>query len=476
MGDKPQSAASDFLPVTRWRGRLCLLNQRDCASHYCQQEIVSVTDFHAAKEQASALRKDKRYAEALAGYEQILTQFPDEATEWERWGKADCLRRLDRQQEALEVCRDIYRTHPGFVQNRNLYGWCVYDLEVRPVQGADPADSKTFFKAAEAIVQLTKQGPYSPYERTVFVVLQHLKGRQIYPADQILEWCDKLDPGQLSTDPRPYTDRDGKEREEASPLERWYSYRTKALEELRRWDELIVVCNEALDLLSNYHYSDEIWFRRRIATAKGALGDYDAAIGDLKAIVRQKPDWFIQFELARLLHLKGEDDAALEYAVDSALGAGELAYKWELFVLLGDLLAQQGETETAAQHYYLAAALRTEQGWRDDRELAERLRDLPPAPDTRSREQARALESQWRAIKFADQARLTGEIERIDGGRRTGLIRDDGGRTHYFRYKHFDSPRDRLMVGTKVSFFLQPSFDKSKNRESEEAVDIREVS
>ncbi len=434
-----------------------------------------MTSFHTLKDQANALRKDKQYAEALTIYEQVLTVFPDLATEWEHWGKADCLRRLDRQQEALDICRELYRTHPGFVQNRNLYGWCVYDLEIKPVQSDEPADPKTFFKAAEAITQLTKQEPYSPYERTVFVALQYLKGRQIYPADQILGWCDKLDSGQLLADPRPYTDKEGKEREEASPLEKWYSYRTKALEELRRWDELIVVCNEALDQLSNYHYSDEIWFRRRIATAKGALGDYDAAIGDLKAIVRQKPDWFIQFELARLLHLKGQDDLALEYAVDAALGTGDLSYKWELFVLLGELLAAQGESEAAAQHIYLAAALRTEQGWREDRDLAERLRELPPAPEIRAREQARALEAQWRAIKFADQARLTGEISRVDGGRRTGIIRDDGGRTHYFRYKHFVSPRERLMVGTKVSFFLQPSYDKSKNRDSEEAVDVREI-
>lgn len=434
-----------------------------------------MTSFQTLKDQAGALRKDKQYAEALALYDKILTVFPDLATEWEHWGKADCLRRLDRQQEALDICRELYRTHPDFAQNRNLYGWCVYDLEIKPGLASKPADSKTFFKAADAIVQLTSHELYSPYERTVFMVLKVLDDRFPLPADQMLAWCDKLDPDALSTDPRPYTDRDGKAREEASPLERWYSYRTRALEALRRWDELIVTSNEALDRLADYHYNDEIWFRRRIATAKGALGDYDAAISDLKAIVRQKPDWFIQFELARLLHLKGQDGPALEHAVDAALNGGDLAHKWELFMLLGDLLAAGGETDGAAKHYHLAAAVRAEQGWREDRELAERLQNLPPAPNVRGREQARVLESLWRSLKFADQARITGEISRVDGGRRTGLIRDDGGRTHYFRYKHFVSPRERLMVGTKVSFYLQPSYDRSKNRDSEEAVDVREI-
>lgn len=433
-----------------------------------------MTDFRALKEQADALRHEKRHAEALAVYEELLNLYPDQATEWERWGKAMCLRQLDRQAEALDVCREIYRANPTFRQNRNLYGWCVYDLEIKPVRGGEPPDPKTFFKAAEAIVQLTQQENYSPYERAVFEVLRYLKERQIYPGDQVLEWCDKLDPELLSTEARSYTDREGKERKEAPPLEQWYGHRTKALEALGRWEELIVVCNEALDRLTEFHYSDEIWFRRRIATAKAELGDPDAAIGDLKALVRLKPDWFIHADLARLLHGKGETEAALDHAVDAALAPGELPHKWELFMLLGDLLAGQGQPEVATQHYQLAAAIRAGEGWRDRPDLTERLSGLPPA-EASPADLARVLEGQWRALKFADQARATGEIERADAGKRTGMIRMADGRRIFFRYRSFVSPRSRLMLGTKVSFFLQPSFDKLRNRDSHEAVDIREI-
>lgn len=434
-----------------------------------------MSDFRTLKDQAESLRKDKQYAEALAAFDELLNLYPDQAGEWERWGKAYCLRALDRQTEALALCREIYRTNPTFNQNRHLYGWCVYDLEIKPLRDGEPADVKTFFKAAEAITQLTVQEPYSPYERTVFFVLRYLKDRQPYPADEILAWCDKLDPDQLSTESRTYTGRDGKERVEASALEQWYGHRTKALEHLRRWEELIVVCNEALDRLSTFHYNDEVWFRRRIATAKAELGDIDAAIGDLKALVRQKPEWFIQYDLARLLHQKEQDEAALDYAVDAALGPGELAFKWDLFALMGDLLAAQGKPDVAGQHYRLASALRAEQGWREDRDLAVHVRELPPAPEQSAQTLARELEGVWRAYKFSDQERTTGEIERTDPGKRSGFIRADDGRRIFFRYRNFVSPRERLLIGTKVSFFLQQSFDKSKNRDSEEAVDVREI-
>lgn len=433
------------------------------------------SDFNVMKERAETLRRDKQYAEALAAFDDLLNLYPDQARERERWGKAYCLRALGRQSEALNLCREVYRSHPEFAPNRNLYGWCVYDLEIKPAREGEPADVKTFFKAAEAITQLTLQEAYSPYERTVFEVLRYLKERQTYPADQVLAWCDKLDPDQLSTESRTYTGRDGKERVEASPLEQWYSNRTKALEHLRRWEELIVVCNEALDRLTEFHYSDDIWFRRRIATAKAELGDTSAAIGDLKALVRLKPDWFIQAELARLLHQAGHDEEALDYAVDAALGPAELHYKWELFVLMGDLLAAQGKPELAGQHYRLASAVRAGQGWREDADLAQQLRALPPAPDQPAAELARELEGTWRALKFADQERNTGEIERADAGKRNGFIRTHDGRRIFFRYRSFVSPRDRLMIGAKVSFFLQSSFDKTKNRDSQEAVDIREI-
>ena len=227
--------------------------------------------------------------------------------------------------------------------------------------------------------------------------------------------------------------------------------------------------------MTAFHYSDEIWFRRRIATAKAELGDTDAAIGDLKALVRLRPDWFIQADLARLLHEAGNDDAALEYAVDAALGPGELSYKWELFVLMGDLLAAQGKPDVAGQHYRLASALRAEQGWREDSDLAQQLRDLPPVPSQPASTLARELEGTWRALKFTDQERGTGEIERTDPGKRSGFIRSSDGRSIFFRFRNFASPRERLMIGTKVSFFLQPSFDKTRNRESNEAVDVREI-
>ena len=434
-----------------------------------------MTDFRTLKEQAETLRRDKQFGPALAAFDELLNLYPDQATERERWGKAFCLRALGRQREALDLCREVYRTHPEFVPNRNLYGWCVYDLEIKPLREGEPADIKTFYRAAEAITQLTLQEVYSPYERTVFEVLRYLKDRQTYPADEVLAWCDKLDPDKLATEARKYTSRDGQERVEASPLEQWYSQRTKALEHLRRWEELIVVCNEALDRLTAFHYSDEIWFRRRIATAKAELGDTDAAIGDLKALVRLRPDWFIQADLARLLHEAGNDDAALEYAVDAALGPGELSYKWELFVLMGDLLAAQGKPDVAGQHYRLASALRAEQGWREDSDLAQQLRDLPPVPSQPASTLARELEGTWRALKFTDQERGTGEIERTDPGKRSGFIRASDGRSIFFRFRNFASPRDRLLIGTKVSFFLQPSFDKTRNRESNEAVDVREI-
>jgi tetratricopeptide (TPR) repeat protein len=310
----------------------------------------------------------------------------------------------------------------------------------------------------------------------VLEVLRYLKRRQTYPAAEVLAWCDKLDPDKLSVEERRYPDRDGVERVDASPLEHWYGDRTKALEALGHWEELIVASNEALERVTQFHYNDEIWFRRRIANAKAELGDVDAAIGDLKVLVRLKPDWFIQWDLARLLVRKGAQEAALEYAVDAALGPGELAHKWELFALLGDLLAGQGDSTGADKHYRLAATIRAEQGWREDADLVQRLRDLPPVAPRSAAEQARELEGTWRGLKFADQNRVTGEIERTDPGKRNGFIRADDGRRIYFRYRSFVSPRERLMIGTKVSFFLQPSFDKLKNRESEEAVDVREIS
>ena len=123
------------------------------------------------KRQAETLRDQKRFPEAVVVYEKLWLGQAENPDVWVGWRYGQCLRKVGRSADALEICRAIYRLDPTFDRNNNLYGWCIYDIGIK--QAEEELDEAKFTQAANAIVQLTRHEDYSPYERTVFAVVHH---------------------------------------------------------------------------------------------------------------------------------------------------------------------------------------------------------------------------------------------------------------------------------------------------------------
>lgn len=431
-------------------------------------------DIRKLSTDAGNFRKQGNYSEALQLYETLWTQHKEQCGEWEGWGYAYCLRKVGRSQEALDVCRWVYQMKPEFEHNTSLYGWCIYDLEFKGKSDEDlHHDEARFFKAANAVVQLTKPGAYSPYERVVFRVLDYLKSKNLYPTQQILDWTEKLDPSQLSDQSEVITVKD-QQRELASPKENWYSLRTKALFEAARFEECIAVSQEALGTILTFHYNNDVWFKRRIALGKAELGQLDQAIVDLKEILRHKKEWFVQHELATLLLKADKIDDAFPYAIDAALNAGDVEYKAKLYILLGEIFEARGEDEIACQHMILAAKAYAEHDWRIPSELLQHISrfqiNLEEEPRS-SQDILHALRHHWESFK----PRMKGSIKKLLPNGRSGFISGEDGRDYYFRDRDFMRRPEQLNLSTRVSFVPEMRWDDKKGCESASASKIREI-
>lgn len=428
-------------------------------------------DFTQLQQLASNLRKSKRYAEALPYFEQLWTQHHELCDDWDVWGYAQTLRKLNRSSEALEVCRELYRKNSDFAPGRNLYGWCIYDTELK---GEDLRDDGVI-AAVRAIVQLTPQEQYSPYEWAVFKLLDYLKGKPNPDWNQILEWGDCLDPTLLSTEPNRYTDSSGKSRVNASPREKWYMHMTKALEELSRFEDCINLCQHGLQDIPTLHHDNDVWFRWRIAKSKIGLGQIEEAIGDLHFILERKQDWFFSHELANAYSQMGKHELALEHALTAALAPGEVSYKWKLYVLLADLLERAGKPEEAEQHLLLAAKIHQESGWDIPSEVANRV-DVDVENETPGvKRLSRQLEELWKQLRYQNKQRYQGVIRSLLSNGKAGFIKDEAGNDHYFQAQSFEGPLHRMCEGTRVTFFVEDSFDKKKNKKSTKAVNVEPV-
>ena len=431
-----------------------------------------MADHQQLRNSANQLRKAKRYNEAFQMYAKLWNNFREYCNEWDGWGYAFCLQKLKRYKEALEVCRDVFRTNPEFPNIKNVYAWSIYYTEIKKNK---IENEPIFFKAAEAIVQLCRQeDKFSPYTLTVFKVIEYLKTKAIPNSDQILQWADKLDPVLLETEPFQFVDDTGKKRELASKREQYFMFRSTALFDKELWVECINCCEQALRLIPKFHYSNDIWFKRKIALSQRKVGETENALSLLKEILQTKKEWFIQSEIAEILFDKGEHDKALELAVDAALNFGDTDKKLNLFILLAEILKAKGEIDVARKHIAFIYKIRATNNWRIPQELLQQINsyqiDIQNITDLD--EQQRELKRSWNQLKFKNKKQYSGKIKTILPNRNAGFIESVNGESYYFQIREFNGRRHEAREGVRVNFYLEDGFDRKKNRIVKNAVKV----
>lgn len=425
-----------------------------------------MTEIAGLKEQAAALRKQQNYAEAVTHYTILWDEHREECNEWDGWGYAFCLRKLERSQEALAVCQQTLPLNPNFDHLTSLYGWCLYDTEIKRTDAQIQQNEPRFLQAADKIFQLGAPSQYTAHARTLLKVIDYYKKKPSFPAAKIIDWCDKIQPDQLSDMPGSGPDGKGRTIEYASDREKWYACRCKALFDLKRYKECISVAEQALVEFPTLHHDNDIWFRWRIALSKAELGDKETAISELEALLSRKKDWFIHHKIAQYLFDLGRTDEALERAIEASLAPGpsDIGFKWELFLLMGRILQAQSEMDEARKHILLAVKARQEEGWKIPPELAQAVRDMnvDVTIQVSAYDLYRELRKTWQSRKVSTMPKSRGAIKNLLPSGKTGFICAEDGKDYHFRIDSFEGPRHLLQVGQKVRFCIEKSRDLDK--------------
>jgi len=437
-----------------------------------------MSEIQEIKKTASEFRKNKQYSEALNLYQELWTNHRDVCNEWEGWGFAMCLRKLGDSEKALELCRETYQIKPDFENGKNLYAWCIYDTEIKKDDEQIEKEEKNFFKAANAILKLASQDQYSPYVKTIFRVIDYItKKNTSYPANDILQWVDKLNPQYLSKDPFSFMDKEQKHREIPSDQEKWYGIKTKALHKDGAYEQCIVLCEKAFTEINNFHYNNDTWFKRRIALSKAHLGDKKTAADELESILKNRKEWFIQYELAKIYYDLGEKEKAMAKAVEAALNFGKDENKWELFVFMAQILRYLGKIDSARNHLVFALKLREEKGWKIPKSLDNMITEfnVDSSETIVKKELFGKLKIFWETSKYSSLPCINGVVKTILRNGKAGFITGDDKKDYFFKVRGFKGDRKKLQEGLKVKFNLEDSFDRKKNKKTKAAINIREI-
>lgn len=434
------------------------------------------TEFSNIKKKASVFRKNEEYDAALTLYTEMWTKYPSLCDSWDIWAYAKCLRKTNKNKEALYICRKLYCKDKNFQAGNNLYAWCIYEDTIKKSTEEIQKDEKSFFKAANAITRIVSQNENSPYSKTILKVCDYIsRPNTIYPAKDVLIWLDRLSKDKLSSNEYRFKDKNNKIVSIASEQERYYAHLTKALEKSKKHQDCIDACNIALKEIDKFHYNNDIWLQRRLAISLGELGKIQDAIDLVTKILKTKQDWFIQFDISKLYFQIQEYDKSLDFGIKACLNHGRKDSKWNLYLFIASLFEIKNKLELAKKHVLYAYLLREQNSWSIPSELQEKINsleiDLNQEYDLRKL--SKELLNSWKEYLVKDTNYLDGTIKTILPHGKAGFIVEKiSTKNYYFTLKDIASKKQPIKIGKCVKFLLKDGFDKKKNERTKNAFEI----
>lgn len=420
---------------------------------------------------ASELRKAKQYGAAAQEYEKIFTTASLVFKQWDAWNYIYSLQQIKNYERALELCRHFYPTYKEFEPLREAYAWCIYYTVLS--KNAPHISDNEADKALQAIWKLYPTNKKSnPVYRASFARIKQIE-KSIQPNwRRIWEILAQINPNELSEEAYTISLKSKKETELASDKEEWYSWASKATLQTENWDKCIEVCTKALQDLKKWHYSNDIWFKRRIAAALYKKGDRATAVKITDEILLTKQDWFIMAD--RALYTIDSKEALTWYA-RASIAFGDTPLKISMWEKMVQLLLQLNLLEEAIMHAHLVSSIRYEAGW--PLKFLENLNEtsyldiekLYPVSEI-----IKKLEPVWKNW-LPDYWKLQyGKIQKILPNSLAGFIVQDGRKEAiYFRAKQFKDKPEKMQVGASISFWLKETKHPKTGEKSFEAIKIK---
>ncbi len=283
----------------------------------------------------------------------MFDAFPETHDLWDVQQYANCLKKLNRLDEAEQVCEDVYSEFKdteivkpqsqAFLYIENLYAWIINDKYVKTIKQPDYKYSEMIFGKLTRLYDLLKDTkatkPSFPYcALTVLKQLNKQKGKIM--AAEGLEILSLISLSELSSEAKSYTDSYGKTREFASLKEDYYTLKSDFLLDAKRYEDCIICCNEAMETLESFHYDNDIWFSRKISKSLGKLGKIDDAISKLEKLTIISDKWFLLYEIGKYYLQLNNLDEALTYMLRAVCTKDPEWMKVSLIESIGDLLTE----------------------------------------------------------------------------------------------------------------------------------------
>lgn len=393
-----------------------------------------MTSIEANLDKARAYNKVKNYESSLEAYELVL----DEGEELTK-------------------------------EDKDRYAWDLYFVKIKDNEFTDELEEN-----AKKLIGFVNQKNSSKVNKPCPYTLTVMKLMKLYTESEqhldVLRWASKLKPELLSN----HQFKPNDEITMNSNKENYYLQTTKALLSIEKYDQTIIYCQDALENIPKFNNNNDVWFKLRIAKSYKELGDYDKSIEFLEEILKFKHDWYLARDMAENYYYKEDYDQSLRWAAKGILARdGKLESKVKLFALIGDILESKGFEDESIINKYMYYVIRNAMEWSIDEELTQLLSNYDLDLENKDfKSLFKEYKNMWISLKYFGQERQYGEIDKLLEHGKSGFIKSNDNKSYYFNTFEFMDDKDYIYPGTEVSFYLEDTYNKKKEKWEPNAVNI----
>lgn len=427
---------------------------------------------------AEALRKAGEFAQAGKAFHLMWNERHHPGAGWRY---AYCLRKAGYPDLALQAIEKVAHRYPEDRWVQMERHWSLYAARLKPAQERDDPDA-----VVQAARDMVAAGATElALQMAIFAAVGAEKAKGHWA--EVARWCELLDPEGLSD--KAQAGPNG--RSLPSPLERYYFARLKALVETRRWEDALSVAEAACA-----KFRANLEFVRWKAHSVAGVGDAGAAVALLQPVVRDRRSrWYHLADLARFQWEAGQAEQAWDTGVNAMRLPAEEHARVGLLALLATVAESLGRPDEAADLLAWCLALRREQGWPIPQALVELKERLGPgadwdAPAAAHRRSCRAFLAPAGGSRGPEPAggpapggseppplppagaegRYHGRLLGVQEGRPFAFLRIPEGQQIFVMAAELP---ENAQDGAEVTFRVERSFDRKKNRASWRGKDLR---
>lgn len=424
-----------------------------------------------SRENAKLLFKNKNFEDAVLVYSKLWENDINskKVDKWLGWEYAKALKQLEKLDEAIGICKLIYKSDTSFKYNRDLLAWCLYEKFIKNLKSKDKVENiHQTIKIAIFITKITEQDTNLPYEKTVWKIINFYK--EPFNAAEIDRWLCKLNIDLLD-DKQSFALVDNKNIEMASSKEKWYYLKCKSLEKLGKYEECIGLCNSALINVKRFHNNRDIWIEKEKAECLSKLGHKEKAINLLLELLNRNEHWSLHEKIFQIQVELRNYENALSHAYAATLSKDPPRGKINLYFEIGKVLEERKEYEYSLIHFYFVKKIREEEGWKNPKELILSIERLEKIITINTDNLYKKLKDYWINEKLKLYDRYEGTILKVMPNGKAGFVKLQHN-SYYFKCTSFLTKNKNLSEGDKVTFRVIDSFDHKKGIATKEATDI----